>query len=381
MIRNFKRFKTNCLKNSNLNEETDEAAVPSGLAETEQNRVGLFKKENTKFSALHLANKPNQPFIVLNYNTIFLGSIIMFFILIIFSTLLAILVIKLKRTKRSQIQLKDTAMHREYCYMSSFRYLLAVIRQKCNRLMGVNPDAKSIYQQPISKKVRVYAHPQEIEDEDEDPSKFNHDIFIVYNKLDSELVHNVIAPILKSKPYSFSVALQHCFYKAQSADTSINSSSLKTNSTTVTENCTSMTSSFYSLSCDSVIDDLSVSLIKSSSIVVFVLSNHMLTETEYNISMRTPKEKKFVILADEINPEIAESILKPKKILRGQFDLDKMTFNFYCADASRLNEHEYDFLYEIRNSSKNISSSEHSSFSSVVFRKDSDEKSPRHVKI
>jgi len=382
LIRNFKRFKTNCLKNSNLNEETEESASLSSTGlETEQNRIGLFKKENTKFSALHLANRPNQPFIVLNYNTILMGSILMFFIVIIFSALLAFLVIKLKRTKRSQIQLKDTAIHREYCHMSSFRYLSDVIRQKFNRLMGINPDVKSNYQQPI-KKVRVYAHPQEIDEEDEETSKINYDIFIVYNKLDSDLVHNVIAPILKSKPYNFTVALQHCLYKTQSADTSITSSSLKTNSTTVIENFNSMTSSFYSLSCDSIQanDDLSGSLIKSSSLVLFVLSNHMLTDAEYNLSMRTPKNKKFVILADEINPEVAESILKPKKILRGQFDLDKMTFNFFCANASRLNEYEYDFLYEIRNSSKNRSS-EHNSFSSVVFRKDNDGKGPRHVKI
>jgi hypothetical protein len=36
-----------------------------------------------------------------------------------------------------------------------------------------------------------------------------YDLFLVYNKIDAELVHKIIAPILRSEPYNFKIFLEH----------------------------------------------------------------------------------------------------------------------------------------------------------------------------
>ena len=354
LIRNFKRFKANCLKSININEldqENDETI--------DESRIGLFKKD-TKYSALHLAKQgtQTQSFIILNYNTIIMGSLILIVILAIFSAMIAFLIVKLQRTKKNNLIKSENQT--EYCKFKTFRRFLNHIRKKCTNLMHKKNENKVIYQQPV-KKVRMYTHPPE---DDESTTRFNYDIFIVYNKLDSDLVHNVIAPILRSKPYNFSVALQHTFYKTESTESTINS--IKTTVTTTTDRSPSLTSSFYSLSCDSTsLQSDNSFLIKSSSLVLFVLSKNLFTENEYNLSVRTPKNKKLAILADDISTDIAESILKPKKILRGKFDLDQMTFNFYCANFND----EYDFMDELRCSQR---TSENNSMSSVFIQKDED---------
>ena len=69
------------------------------------------------------------------------------------------------------------------------------------------------------------------------------------------------------------------------------------------------------------------------------------------------------------------NILKPKKILRGQFDLDKMTFNFHCAKKCD----EYDLMDEIRSS--RMTSENNSLASSVFIRRADDSFSAKHVKV
>ncbi len=347
LIKNFKRFKTDCLKNSNLNEDSNEKV----------NNL-INKKENSiKHSALQVVTKSivSQSFIILNYNTIIAGSALFIFILILFSIMLTVLVIKLQRSKKNNLLLKDQSETKN-CQWKSLRSLFKTIRNKMNRFMSQKSDSKVIHYEQSIKNTRVYVHPNEDD----------YDIFIVYNKLDSDLVHNVIAPILRSKPYNFSVILQHSTYnKCQSTINSINSN------TTSEE---SLHSSFYSLSCDSS-NDFNVSFIKSSTLVLFVLSKHLLTEFEYNLSVKTPKHKKLAILADDLSVEICENILKPKKILRGQFDLDKMTFNFHCAKKCD----EYDLMDEIRSS--RMTSENNSVASSVFIRRADDSFSAKHVKV
>ena len=119
--------------------------------------------------------------------------------------------------------------------------------------------------------------------------KLNYDFFMIYNKLDADLVHNLIAPILKSKPYYYAIALQHIIKLLNTSDNSI-----------------SDVSNYQDY-------------IKSSSYVVFIISKHLLTDFEYKLVCKTPKYKRVVILIDSINESVVRKLIKPKKVIKWQF--------------------------------------------------------------
>ena len=133
--------------------------------------------------------------------------------------------------------------------------------------------------------------------------KLNYDFYLIYNKQDSELVHNLIAPILKAKPYYYAIALQH--------------------------NCPNFNATANYLD-----------YIKASSFVVFIISKHLLTEFEYKLVCKTPKYKRIAILIDNINENIVKKLIKPKKIIKWQFfnfneNLDENSF-LKCLNNEKL---------------------------------------------
>ena len=97
--------------------------------------------------------------------------------------------------------------------------------------------------------------------------------------------------------------------------------------------------------------------IKSSSLVLFVLSKNLFGETEQNLSVQTPKRKKIAILADDISEKVAEQLLKPNKIFRGNFNVESMVFSFDSVSHNKKNQrnenspyasNQCDLLYEFR---------------------------------
>jgi hypothetical protein len=122
--------------------------------------------------------------------------------------------------------------------------------------------------------------------------KTNYNFFMIYNKIEAEFVHNQIAPILKAKPYYYTIALQHMM---SAADNAMNSNSYN-------------------------------DYIQNSSIVVFIVSKNLLTELEYKLVCKTPKYKRVVILIDNINENVVKKLIKPKKIIKWQFsEIDEIS--------------------------------------------------------
>ena len=128
-----------------------------------------------------------------------------------------------------------------------------------------------------------------------------------------------IFSLLTGKPYNFSIVLQH----------RINTRFSTTTTTTSLSSFTSIkTQSQQKVGTSHLLDH-----IKNSSLILFVLSNNLFTETEYQLSAETPQKKKLAILADDISETVAEQLLKPNKIFRGIFNVDTMVFSFNSINS------------------------------------------------
>ena len=126
-------------------------------------------------------------------------------------------------------------------------------------------------------------------------ANLSYDFFMIYNKVDANLVHNQIAPILIAKPYYYTIALQHIIKLSNVADNTV------------------VLKSYHDY-------------IKSSSIVVFIVSKNLLTELEYKLVCKTPKDKRVVILIDDINESVVKKLIKPKRIIKWQFsEMDEIS--------------------------------------------------------
>lgn len=161
------------------------------------------------------------------------------------------------------------------------------------------------------------------------------DLFIVYNRVDADLVHKIIAPIFKSAPYNFRIALQH------------DPNGRDPNPITTNNNHF-------------------VKYVKQSEFVLFVVSRNLFTDVEYDLAYRTPKIKKLAILADDVSESLAEKLIQPSRILRATFNLNSMSFYFkpigqcdssstsssgvvasdQCNESSNYTSQNYDTLFE-----------------------------------
>lgn len=126
-----------------------------------------------------------------------------------------------------------------------------------------------------------------------------YDLFLVYNKTDADLVHHIIAPMLRSKPYNFRVALEH-------DDDEVNVD----------------TRPKYKH-----LENLLV-IAKQSEHVLFLLSKNLFTSVEYDLIARTPKIKRLAMLmSDEVCESIAEQIIQPCRIIKPTFNLNSLSFD------------------------------------------------------
>lgn len=165
--------------------------------------------------------EPKPSIIVLNLNTILFGLVILFVSIIFISFFLAYLINKYK---------KNIAKNKNSC----LKILLKSLEKKLER-----------------KKASQNEYLQEIVPTTDKPA---YDLFMVYNKVDSDLVNKLISPILRSKPYNFKVVLQH------------------EKSYTNKPECLTR-------------------LASSASFVLFVLSKNLFTDVEYDLSARLEREK------------------------------------------------------------------------------------------
>jgi len=129
-----------------------------------------------------------------------------------------------------------------------------------------------------------------------------YDLFIVYNRLDSNLVTRLIVPAFTKKEFNFSIVLLH--------KTEKDSSQVDRFKTQKVDQSDKNTQQQQVLTFDEQIE-----LINSSSFVLFVLTENFFTEHEYKISSATPNEKKIVVLADDINDSFVERFHNTKKLL------------------------------------------------------------------
>jgi hypothetical protein len=136
-----------------------------------------------------------------------------------------------------------------------------------------------------------------------------YDLFLVYNKIDKDLVENMIGPVLQSRPYNYKIVFQHEHNKCHNFNSTTNQELITWNQ---------MRSNYYNLN---LIEQF-VDLVNVSSFVLFVLSKNLFTELEYRLSIETPKHKKLVLLADDIHDSIAENLLQPGQIFKGNFNFN-----------------------------------------------------------
>lgn len=142
-----------------------------------------------------------------------------------------------------------------------------------------------------------------------------YDLLLVYNKIDADFVHKIIAPILRSKPYNFRLVLEH-----DEANNNV-------------ENDDYHDEEESRSNVETKIDSL-LALSKQCSFVLFVLSKHLFTGIEYDLAAQTPKQKRLAMLADDVSESVAEKVIQPCRILKATFNLNSMTFNFKSVPTS-----------------------------------------------
>ena len=127
------------------------------------------------------------------------------------------------------------------------------------------------------------------------------------------LIETVIGPVLKGRPYNYKIALQHDTQTSRGGD-----SSKATSQELVAWRHSTSRGNYYNLN----LVEQFVDIINASSFVLFVLSKSLFTELEYRLCIETPKHKRLVLLADDIHDSIADSLLAPAQIFRGNFNFD-----------------------------------------------------------
>ena len=286
-------------------------------------------------------------FIILNYTTIFWCSLIVLIILLLFLIVFGVLLIKLKQKKKkftrndysgaervltaseSSTISTDTILSNEITCYSQLTQLFFSIRKKFQKLLikkenSLFPNTQLILNHQAivdynDEKCSNIQYSSNTSTKTSYKLKNCYDMFIVYNKLDADLVVNVIKPILEGNPYNFAIKLQHSNeYLDQYSE---KSSILSTYSSNISDS-----------NCDN--EEILLDYINSSSIVLFILSKNLFTDVEYKLSEQTPRFKKLAVIADDISESIAEEILKPRKILKGMVNFDKMVFSFISANNS-----------------------------------------------
>jgi Leucine-rich repeat (LRR) protein len=193
----------------------------------------------------------------------------------------------------------------------------------------------------------------------------NKRVFVVYNKLDYELVHNVIAPLLREKPYCCDVRLEHDELKNKwdsysssivdySSSASIAKSLISTTTTTAQSASQASPSTSYesisqnNISCqnsdksygESRLNQKQIErhleLIKTSKFVLFVMTNNLLTDVERKLAHETPHMKKRVLAVDnDLSQSKINEILYPKSIHETFYSKSNSNNN------SNNNENEY----------------------------------------
>jgi Leucine-rich repeat (LRR) protein len=114
-------------------------------------------------------------------------------------------------------------------------------------------------------------------------SELEHDLFLVYNKLDTDLCKKIIGPVFRSTPFNLKIAYLHDY---------VSSSTFAT-------------------------PGLCETLLKTSTLVIFVLSKNLLNESEYKIMHAVPHERKLAILVDNsVNESAVQRSIQPNKILK-----------------------------------------------------------------
>jgi hypothetical protein len=133
-----------------------------------------------------------------------------------------------------------------------------------------------------------------------------YDLFIVYNRLDSNLVTSSIVPTFTKKEFNLSIVLLH-------KDSQVDRPKLSKAEPSNNNNNNATTKHSHNIQHKTFDDQ--IELINSSSFVLFVLTENFFTELEYKISSATPNEKKIVVLADDINDSFVERFHNTKKLL------------------------------------------------------------------
>ena len=179
-----------------------------------------------------------------------------------------------------------------------------------------------------------------------------YDVLICYNQNDKNLVENVIAPILLG--YNLKIVLQHK-YKANIENTIRNKHQLLS----LNENNKS----------NKMLQAQLIDLVHSSSFVLFILTKNLFSETEYRLSIETPEHKKLVLLADDVNDAIAESLLQTKQILREKFNLENFTYDYFKNSSDFQHKNLLKYTNKLSNSHKSFKNLKYNNESKIFIDK------------
>ena len=232
----------------------------------------------------------------------------------------------LKLKSKKQTRLKTSVNHKSSVFSN--------VNSESTRSSSIESSCTKIYDETSSEacsnKTPGYFHSHvwekdffQLKTEGNSTEEPVYDLFLVYNKADRELVENVIAPILQGRPYNYKISLQH------NANTSGNLASNATQELIAWSHHQNR-SDYYNLN----LVEQFIDLINASSFVLFVLSKNLFTELEYRLSIETPKHKKLVLLADDIHDSIAENLLQPGQIFRGNFRKSDVSRKGICFEES-----------------------------------------------
>jgi hypothetical protein len=130
-------------------------------------------------------------------------------------------------------------------------------------------------------------------------SSHEHDLFLVYNKLDTECVKNLIGPIFRSTPYELRVAFLHDYdwSRYHRADGGSESS----------------------LSGHDVVNEL----VCNATFVIFIFSKNFFTNYEYGLLLQVAREKRLGIVIDSVvSDSLVRELIDPSRILKCSLDDD-----------------------------------------------------------
>ena len=368
LLKSFKQLKSICNKTAH-----SQAAPFSGPLDDSNDVRGVVEElydiaaeDETEKSALLFRTKSSL--IVLNYATIFWCLLLLVVAVLFFSVLFALFIIKVQRrrgdqaafcvkiasmfTKRPELNDDESANSRRIYNVHKRKYLLdnpklrpqAKAKAKQNQTTADTNEASAslrsssiescstkVFDETTSsssgyfhshiwekdffqlKSTTTATDPTSMDDGTTKTPLPVYDLFLVYNKSDKDLIETVIGPVLKGRPYNYKIALQHDTQTSRGGD-----SSKATSQELVAWRHSTSRGNYYNLN----LVEQFVDIINASSFVLFVLSKSLFTELEYRLCIETPKHKRLVLLADDIHDSIADSLLAPAQIFRGNFNFD-----------------------------------------------------------